>query len=573
MMNRGSACSAWLSIFVLVVGLLGWAANAQAQCTNDAQCHNDNNVCTCDRCVGSVCQHNFSVYGNVNCDLASLPNIDDIICVIAGFGSFASCPNGDIHPGCTGNNTISLDDILQVIAAFGGADPCNCATGIPCSIAATCDDGLFCNGAEQCVAGFCASGADPCPGQSCSEAGDVCTGAGTAVMTCELSASSAPRGTVVQLETFLESATSVRGYEVGLLITKLSGPGTLDAICPSGIVVDINRADYVFLGQSVFTAVDCNNERLAGALLSGGVNVTTQKYLGHFNLTISSTAADCTEFEIAIGAFPTSRLRDSANNNIPFVPGAVCTLQITGNSGVDCNGNTIPDECEADCQPNGVADECDLSGGGSLDCNNNDIPDECETDCQPNGIPDDCDIIGPSNDCNLNQVPDECEPNDCQPNGIPDDCDIAGPSTDCNANLLPDECDLALGVGSDCQPNGVFDLCDIQNATSQDFNSNGIPDECDLLCASGCGDNNVCTCDKCLNGLCSHTNRKYGDTNCSGGNANLDDILCTLAGFANIADCRNADIAPLCTGNGAIDLDDLLRVLSAFAGVTPCGCP
>ncbi len=573
--RKSGHCSHCLVIFaVAIVSSLAVSNSAVAQCSTNLQCHNDNNVCTCDRCVSTVCQHNFTIYGNTNCDTASLPNVDDILCTLSGFSNFANCPNADLKPNCTGNNIINIDDILAVLNAFSGQDPCACATGIPCGIAADCDDGVFCNGAEVCTGGFCQPGANPCPGQGCSEAGDVCTGVGNAVISCQLESTTAARGSVVRLDAFVESVTSLAAYEVAIVITKLSGPGTLEAECSDGVVIDSDRPNFIFAGQSpVFIALDCNNDRAAAALLNGSASTTPAKYLAEFQLSVSLTSSSCTTYQIAIEPSPGSQLRGPGGSTIGFIPGSACTLQITGNSGIDCNNNGTPDECETDCQPNGVADECDLTLGTSDDCNNNDIPDECEVDCQNNGIPDECDITSmTSDDCNNNDIPDECESPDCQQNDIPDDCDIAGPSTDCNNNLIPDECDLANGIGSDCQPNGVFDLCDIQNATSQDFNSNGIPDECDAFCAAGCNDNNVCTCDRCLNGLCSHTNRKYGDANCSGGIVNIDDILCTLAGFANLNDCRNADVAPPCMGNGVINLDDILRVLGAFGGENLCGC-
>ncbi|MFO0839522.1 MAG: S8 family serine peptidase [Phycisphaerae bacterium] len=170
---------------------------------------------------------------------------------------------------------------------------------------------------------------------------------------------------------------------------------------------------------------------------------------------------------------------------------------IANGTSVDCNLNSIPDECElgADCNHNGVPDACDISGGSSQDVNGNRIPDECEPDCNGNQIPDDwdistgfsqdcngnyrpdeCDIAsGSSEDCDHNGIPDECEP-DCNQNGAPDLCDIAdGTSHDCNQDGIPDECE------QDCNLNGVADGCDIANGTSLDLNGDGYPDECDRL--------------------------------------------------------------------------------------------
>lgn len=101
------------------------------ECSSNANC-DDSNACTCDQCLVTelgehLCGHITSEYGNVDCSPNQQPNLDDILCVIGGFGNFNSCPGGDIHPNCTGNNSISLDDLLSTLAAFGGADPCACA--------------------------------------------------------------------------------------------------------------------------------------------------------------------------------------------------------------------------------------------------------------------------------------------------------------------------------------------------------------------------------------------------------------------------------------------------------------
>jgi len=99
------------------------------------------------------------------------------------------------------------------------------------------------------------------------------------------------------------------------------------------------------------------------------------------------------------------------------------------------------------------------------DLNTNGIPDECEDECNLNGVPDVLDIaLGTSLDCNFNSLPDECElaASDCDLSGIPDDCEIAtGTSQDCNANTIPDECDFAAGTSEDCNGNALPDECDL----------------------------------------------------------------------------------------------------------------
>ncbi|MCK4658096.1 MAG: matrixin family metalloprotease [Phycisphaerae bacterium] len=167
-----------------------------------------------------------------------------------------------------------------------------------------------------------------------------------------------------------------------------------------------------------------------------------------YNLSLSITELDCNDN----GIMDTCDLDCAA-------PG--CSVPGCGQS-QDCNGNSLPDECELegnDCNNNSIPDDCDIAGVTSVDC-------------QPDGIPDECQIAG--NDCQPNQVPDDCEleGNDCQPDGIPDECQIAG--NDCQPNGVPDDCE------DDCNTNGVPDDCDIASGTSQDCNDNHWPDECDV---------------------------------------------------------------------------------------------
>ena len=112
----------------------------------------------------------------------------------------------------------------------------------------------------------------------------------------------------------------------------------------------------------------------------------------------------------------------------------------------DCNGNWVPDDCDirdrGDCNSNGVPDDCDADFiGTSPDCDYDDFPDECRisVDSTAPGGPffctQDCDP-----DCNDNGVLDACEP-DCNGNQIPDDCDIRdGTSGDCDLDMVPDDC-------------------------------------------------------------------------------------------------------------------------------------
>lgn len=149
-------------------------------------------------------------------------------------------------------------------------------------------------------------------------------------------------------------------------------------------------------------------------------------------------------------------------------------------SAADCNSNSVPDECDIDCEAL-LQNRCFTFAECGLrsDCNNNGMPDECETlpDCNMNGTADACETLI---DCNTNDVPDECDiavadSDDCDGNDVPDEC-----QPDCNGDGVPDECELPpFGSDVDCNANGIPDSCDVNEATSFDVNANDIPDECD----------------------------------------------------------------------------------------------
>jgi hypothetical protein len=124
--------------------------------------------------------------------------------------------------------------------------------------------------------------------------------------------------------------------------------------------------------------------------------------------------------EIATGS-----IRDCNRNSV----GDLC--EIRSRDSEDCNGNSIPDECEIallDCNGNGIADVC----GSDIDL-----------DCDGTRAPDKCDLkLGRSFDFNDNQIPDECD-GDCDRDGVQDAVEIAEGTPDCDGNGMPDACDIA----------------------------------------------------------------------------------------------------------------------------------
>lgn len=213
------------------------------------------------------------------------------------------------------------------------------------------------------------------------------------------------------------------------------------------------------------------------------------------------------EFDARTGLFIRSYVAGNDHGHVfptgfAFVPGwdVDCNLNdlpdecdIASGFSQDADESGAPDECEVDCNANGVFDRfdvipygaspdcngnlspdaCDLSSGISVDTNGNGVPDECDADCNANGIPDDLDIaVGTSEDCDANGVPDECDP-DCNDNGEVDACDVLmGISTDCNADFVPDECQIE---NNDCDENGTPDDC------QADCDGDGEPDICERI--------------------------------------------------------------------------------------------
>ncbi len=103
-----------------------------------------------------------------------------------------------------------------------------------------------------------------------------------------------------------------------------------------------------------------------------------------------------------------------------------CYITKLGGGSYDLNTNSIPDDCdvtsglEFDCNGNRLIDSVEVAAGTALDVNADGIPDECQDDCNHNGVPDVTDLAngltgGGSQDRSgdpgapdYDDIPDEC---------------------------------------------------------------------------------------------------------------------------------------------------------------------
>jgi len=99
-----------------------------------------------------------------------------------------------------------------------------------------------------------------------------------------------------------------------------------------------------------------------------------------------------------------NRWEITAPECLGFIPsaelgGAYARVTVTPVS--DTDGSGLPDDCDLDCNNNGVSDAIDISEGTSADCNNNGVPDECDIaggksqDQNGDGVPDECGFVFP----------------------------------------------------------------------------------------------------------------------------------------------------------------------------------
>ncbi len=160
------------------------------------------------------------------------------------------------------------------------------------------------------------------------------------------------------------------------------GNGTFDLPRPSGLAV---RPRFTAYGA---VAADIDRDRSLDLILPAS---NTVPYSNQQAIALARNREDGTFRpleKIPIGSFAEPVL--VADMNHDGAPDIVATdsssgsflillgLAETGPASRDVNGNRIPDECETDCDRDGLPDAHAIATGKARDCNRNGIPDPCD---------------------------------------------------------------------------------------------------------------------------------------------------------------------------------------------------
>jgi hypothetical protein len=66
-------------------------------------------------------------FGDVDC--TGKVDVDDLVCVVAGYADYCNCPNADVDGAidrCIPDGDVDVDDLVAIVLAYGGGDPCGC---------------------------------------------------------------------------------------------------------------------------------------------------------------------------------------------------------------------------------------------------------------------------------------------------------------------------------------------------------------------------------------------------------------------------------------------------------------
>ncbi len=230
-------------------------------------------------------------------------------------------------------------------------------------------------------------------------------GASPTLTNCILWANSDSTGTGPTAQVHTISGTPVVNYSI--VQGGWSGAGGVGIVNADPLFVDP-------LGPDGIPGTEDDDLRLRPGSPAIDAGDTTALPLDTFDLDGDGNTTEWISLDLA----GNPRLLDDPATVDTGVPGSAVVDMGAYEFFSDCNGNSLPDECDIAC---GAAQgPCDIAGCGSSD------------DCNGNGILDECEIAA---------------------------CDLGVFCDDCNLNGLLDECEIALNPLLDLDMDGIIDTC------------------------------------------------------------------------------------------------------------------
>ncbi len=510
--------------------------------------------CANTECTGGACsplQRHINFDGT---DWAVTLNVDSITWATAPYATVRGCGFSQVcsNKRCFGSN-----------AACTGSGQSTCVEGETCEYV-PCDTigGPACPQGEACVLQYDCTVAADCPDRECSETrascdldadcvdetcvSNVCSQSGSA---CELDVDCPARGQTCESDV-------CRNPNANALRWSTMYNFRFDAnVGPDGRCSVTNTLCRI--------AANCPDEICIGNVCTESGSACQQ------NADCPNRGQSCDvskETSVAVGLFK------------PGFPSEIAIRTVGPRLAlIDCNLNTVADNCDVDC--NGVG--CEPPCGESDDCDENGVPDECQNNCivrePPPDYPDSCEILlGIAEDCNANTVPDDCE-DDCDDDGIIDDCETI---IDCDrdgVNDCQDDCPCTTPAGACLPPYAQIVDCCFSNGfiynlwTWSQCVSFCVTDPFPELCGPVCDDPPVCP-----GTICPETDCREGCLVGDGdgdGDFDLKDAS-MIAGCFSGASGSPAFIAPSANcllwfdfeEDGDVDLSDYLSFVGPFPG-------
>lgn len=131
----------------------------------------DNNVCTDDICTETGCEYEFNTDA---CDDGFACTINDTCANGACAGTAVVCPEGEQCDPADGQCKACLNNGHCNDNNGCTDDTCNAGACVYTPNSLLCDDGLFCTLTDVCSGGICTGSGDPCPEQLCNDVTNAC---------------------------------------------------------------------------------------------------------------------------------------------------------------------------------------------------------------------------------------------------------------------------------------------------------------------------------------------------------------------------------------------------------------